>query len=181
MAVHYTTSILNAAFSFAAPFLVKSKWPTYWSFYPQAWINWCKKLFRLRIPEWDQTRLEKIQRGRAMLFAAIRLMPNRNREFLSLWCFLEAFWLGSAVLRLLMSRLNWTYNKIFISSKKIYPIGGVTWPFHMVMFFTVTANIALIVVYAIFTSGYHRRRKRKPWPTYEVVKFWYKLILRFAI
>ncbi|CAG5103950.1 Oidioi.mRNA.OKI2018_I69.chr1.g1015.t1.cds [Oikopleura dioica] len=52
--------------------------------------------------------------------------------------------------------------------KRIYPIGGVTWPFHMVMFFTVTANLALIVVYAIFTSGYHRRRKRKPWPTYEL-------------
>lgn len=67
------------------------------------------------------------------------------------------------------SQFFWFFFNFSYYLKKIYPIGGVTWPFHMVMFFTVTANLALIIVYAIFTSGYHRRRKRKPWPTYEVV------------
>merc|ERR1712227_772337 len=45
---------------------------------------------------------------------------------------------------------------------------GKTWPFHLVMFFTTTASIGLLIVYIIFVSGYHRRRKRKPWPTYEL-------------
>ena len=50
------------------------------------------------------------------------------------------------------------------------------------MFFTTTASIGLLIVYILFVSGYHRRRKRKvcfqikshffifiqPWPTYEL-------------
>lgn len=36
------------------------------------------------------------------------------------------------------------------------------------MFLTITAFLALLIVYIIFTSGYHRKRKRKPWPTYEL-------------
>lgn len=52
--------------------------------------------------------------------------------------------------------------------KRIFVIGGQTWPFHLVMFLTITAFLALLIVYIIFTSGYHRKRKRKPWPTYEL-------------
>jgi len=51
--------------------------------------------------------------------------------------------------------------------KRIF-VSGVTWPFHFVMFFAVTGWLAILSMYILFTSGYHRKRKRKPWPTYEL-------------
>jgi len=38
----------------------------------------------------------------------------------------------------------------------------------MVLFFTITGWMAISGMYILFTSGYHRRRKKKPWPTYEL-------------
>jgi len=57
-------------------------------------------------------------------------------------------------------------------------VQGATWPFHFVMFFAITGWLALLAIYIMFTSGFHRRRKRKPWPTYELyfnvtMLFWF--------
>jgi len=51
--------------------------------------------------------------------------------------------------------------------KRIF-VQGASWPFHMVMFFAITGWLLILSMYILFTSGYHRRRKRKPWPTYEL-------------
>merc|ERR1712227_789220 len=51
--------------------------------------------------------------------------------------------------------------------KRIF-VSGVTWPFHFVVFFTIMGWLCVSILYILFTSGYHRRRKRKPWPSYEL-------------
>jgi len=72
------------------------------------------------------------------------------------------------VVLIILSFIAWICVACTPYVKRMFVIGGQTWPFHMVMFFTITANVALIIVYSLFVSGYHRRRKRKPWPTYEL-------------
>jgi len=57
---------------------------------------------------------------------------------------------------------------------------GDTWPFHMVMFFTTTAFSGLLIMYILFTSGYHRNRKRQKWPKREFYfNFW--LVIWFGL
>ena len=58
------------------------------------------------------------------------------------------------------SLYNFEFQRIFVQ--------GATWPFHMVMFFTIMGWLCVSILYILFTSGYHRRRKRKPWPSYEL-------------
>jgi len=71
------------------------------------------------------------------------------------------------IVLILLSSIAWICVACTPYIKRIFVIGGQTWPFHMVMFFTISAWLALLTVYIIFTSGYHRKRKRKPWPSYE--------------
>jgi len=71
------------------------------------------------------------------------------------------------VIQWIISFIAWICIACTPYTKRIF-VQGATWPFHMVMFFTIMGWLCVSILYILFTSGYHRRRKRKPWPSYEL-------------
>uniref|UniRef100_H2ZLL5 MARVEL domain-containing protein n=1 Tax=Ciona savignyi TaxID=51511 RepID=H2ZLL5_CIOSA len=53
--------------------------------------------------------------------------------------------------------------------RTIFVIGGVTWPFHIVMLFTVCVWLATMFVYFFFLSGQHLQYPHVPWPKWEFI------------
>ncbi|XP_076813002.1 uncharacterized protein LOC143459662 [Clavelina lepadiformis] len=52
--------------------------------------------------------------------------------------------------------------------RTLFVIDGVTWPFHIVMLFTICVFLATLCMYAIFLSGQHLNYAHIAWPTVEL-------------